>query len=80
MGSVDLSPKVQEAVDNLKRKVQSMPVLVFPDFDKAFLLKTDSSKEGLGAMLSQKQGDGCYHPVAFVSCSLTPSEKNYHIS
>ena len=31
-------------------------------------------------MLSQKQGDGCYHPVAFGSHSLTPSEKNYHSS
>ena len=31
-------------------------------------------------MLSQKQGDGCYHPVAFDSHSLTPSKKNYHSS
>ena len=29
-------------------------------------------------MLSQKQSDGCYHPVTFGSHSLTPSEKNYH--
>ena len=80
MGPVDLSPEVWEAVDILKRKVQSVPVLVFPDFDKPFLLKTDTSKEGLGAMLSQKQGDECYHPVTFSSHSLTPSEKNYHSS
>ena len=77
---MDLSPKAWEAVDILKRKVQSTPVLVFPDFDKPFLLKTDTSKEGLGAVLSQKQGDGCYHPVTFGSRSLTPSEKNYHSS
>ena len=31
-------------------------------------------------MLFQKQGDGCYHPVTFGSCSLTPFEKNYHSS
>ena len=80
MGPVDLPSEAQEAVDILKRKVQSTPVLVFPDFDKPFLLKTDASKEGLGAVLSQKQGDGCYHPVTFGSCSLTPSEKNYHSS
>ena len=55
-----------------------MPVLVFPDFDKPFLLETDASKEGLGAVLSQKQSDGWYHPVAFGSHSLTPVEKNYH--
>ena len=77
---VDLPPEVQEAIDILKRKVQSMPVVVFPDFDKPFLLETDASKEGLGAVLSQKQSDERYHPVAFGSHSLTPSEKNYHSS
>ena len=80
MGPVDLPHEVKEAVDILKRKVQSMPILVFPDFNKYFLLKTDASKEGLGAVLSQKQGDGHYHPVAFSSCSLTLLEKNYHSS
>ena len=34
--------------------------------------------EGLGVMFSQKQSDGHYHPVAFGSHSLMPSEKNYH--
>ena len=80
MGLVDLPPKVWEAMGILEEKVQSTPVLVFPDFDKPFLLETDASKEGLGAVLSQKQSDRWYHPVAFGSCSLTPSEKNYHSS
>ena len=80
MGPVDLPPEAWEAVDVLKEKVQSMPVLVFPDFDKPFLLETDASKEGLRVVLSQKQSDGRYHPIAFGSHSLTPSEKNYHSS
>ena len=54
VGPVDLPPEVQEVVDILKGKVQSMPILVFPDFDKPFLLETDASKEGLGTVLSQK--------------------------
>ena len=53
---------------------------MFPDFDKAFLLETDASKEGLGAVLSQKQDDRHYHPITFGSHSLTPTEKNYHSS
>ena len=80
MGPVDLSPEARETMDILKGKVQSMPVLVFPDFDKHFLLETDASKEGLGEVPSQKQSDGWYHPITFGSHSLTPSEKNYHSS
>ena len=80
MGPVDLPPEAWEAMAILKGKVQSVPVLVFPDFEKPFLLEKDASKEGLGAVLSQKQGDGWYHPVAFGSHSLTPAEKNYHSS
>ena len=80
MGPVDLPPKAQEAMAILKGKVQSAPVLVFPDFKKPFLLETDASKEGLGVVLSQKQSNGWYHPIAFGSCSLTLVEKNYHNS
>ena len=57
MGPVDLPPKAQEAMAVLKGRVQSMPVLVFPNFKKPFLLEMDASKEGLGAVLSQKQSD-----------------------
>ena len=75
-----LTPEAEEAVRILKEKITSAPVLVFPDYNKPFLLETDASKEGLGAVLSQKQDDGRYHPVAFGSRTLTQSEKNYHSS
>ena len=65
MGLVQLPPEAPEVARILKDKIQSAPVLVFPDFDKQFLLETDASKEGLGAVLSQKQDDGHYHPIAF---------------
>ena len=80
MGPVDLSPEAREAMAILKGKVLSMPVLVFPNFKKPFLLETDASKEGLGVVLSQKQSDRWCHPVAFGNCSLTSVEKNYHSS
>ena len=54
--------------------------MVFLDFDKPFLLETDTSKEGLGAVMSQKQDDGHYHPVTFGGHFLMPMEKNYHSS
>ena len=80
MGPVTLTSEAEEAVQLLKEKILSVPVLVFPDFDKPFLLETDASKEGLGAVLSQKQYHGCYHPIAFGSRTLTPSEQKYHSS
>ena len=56
----------------------SAPVLAYPDLNKEYLLKTDASKLGLGAVLSQKQSDGRYHPVAFRSRALHGAEVNYH--
>ena len=56
----------------------SSSILAFADYMKDFLLKTDASKEGLGAVLSQKQADGNYHLVTHGSQALTAHEKNYH--
>ena len=57
IGPVQLPPEAQEAVEVLKRTIQSTSVLVFPDFEKPFLLERDTLKEGLGAGLSQKKED-----------------------
>ena len=54
------------------------PVLAFADYTKDFLLETDASREGLGAVLSKKQEDGWFHLVAYGSQALTMHEKNYH--
>ena len=54
------------------------PVLAFAVYTKDFLLETDASKEGLGAVLSQKQEDGWFHLVAYCSWALNMHEKNYH--
>ena len=55
-------------------------LLAFADYTKPFLLEMDASKDGLGAVLSQKQADGWYHPVAYGSRALTPHEKKYHLT
>ena len=73
-----LSKDALEAFQALKQACMNSPVLAFADYIKDFLLKMDASKEGLGAVLSKKQVDGWFHPVAYGSWALTAHEKNYH--
>ena len=75
---VSLSEDALVAFQALKQACMSTPILAFADYTKDFLLKTDTSKEGLGAVLSQKQADEQYHLVAYGSWALTAHEKNYH--
>ena len=65
--SLTLNKEAKEAFNELKKVVMTAPVWAYPDSNKEYLLKTDASKLGLGAVLSQKQSDGRYHPVAFGS-------------
>ena len=62
---VSLSEEALEAFEALKQACMSSPVLASAAYTKGFLLETDASKEGLGAVLSQKQEDGWFHPVAW---------------
>ena len=72
---VDLPPEAVEAFNLLKMKCVTALVLAFTDFEKPFLLETDASSCGLGAVLSQKQDDGKFHPVAYASRELKGGEK-----
>ena len=75
---VDLFPEAHEAFDCLKAACLQAPILSFSDFNKPFLLETDASGRGLGAVLSQKQADGQYHPIAYASCVMNETEQRYH--
>ena len=68
------------AFQKLKMKCLTVPVLAFVDFKKPFLLETDASIELLGVVLSQKQDDGWYHPIAYASCGLKGGKFKYHSS
>ena len=74
------TPKCQSAFIELKRLLTSAPVLSFPDFTKPFILETDASGAGLGAVLAQKQEDGTVRPIVYASRSLQSHEKNYGIT
>ena len=75
---MSLSKEALKAFEALKQACMQSPVLAFTDYTRDFLLETDAAKEGLGAVLSQKQEDGWFHPVAYGNWALTTHEKNYH--
>ena len=53
-------------------------MLGYPDFEREFILETDASLRGLGAVLSQVDEQGKTHIIAYASWTLRPSEKSMH--
>lgn len=66
----------EEAFQKLKEACITAPVLGYPDYELPFILHTDSSTDGLGAVLYQKQANGT-RVIAYASRALSKSEANY---
>ena len=70
----------QSAFDRLKQSVTATLVLISPDSTRPFHIEADSSDFVTGAVLSQVSAeDEKWHPVAFLSKSLSPVKRNYEI-
>ena len=65
-----------DAFVSLKRKLSSAPILAFPRPSDVFVIDTDASDCGIGAVLSQCQ-DGIERVIGYGSRSLTKAERNY---
>ena len=63
--------KADLAFQKLKTALTSTPVLKLPDFSAIFVIETDASIHGVGAVLSQKG-----HPLAYFSKKLSPKMAN----
>ena len=59
----------------LKELCVNAPILAFPNYKLPFILHADSSTEGLGAVLYQKQ-EGKLKVIAYASRSVTKTESN----
>jgi transposase InsO family protein len=67
----------EKAFKELKTALTCFPVLILPDQKKPFVLRTDASGTGMGAVLMQDHGQGL-QPVAYASKKFSGAEKNYH--
>ena len=74
------TPECQEAFDSLRTQLTSTPILAYPNFKKPFLLDTDASDSGIGAVLSQFDEAGREHVIAYGSRSLTKAERQYCVT
>lgn len=71
--------KHTRACEALKRPMGSYRVLLQPADEKPFVLETDASLVGLGAILSQADNEGCLRLTAYASRKLSPAETRYSI-
>jgi transposase InsO family protein len=68
-----------ECLDELITVLTSSEMMAYPDFEKSFILHTDASQEGLGAILYQETDRGKLAVIGYGSRTLTPAERNYHL-
>ena len=70
----------QGAFDHLRKCLMTTPILAFPDHSRHFMLDTDASDTGIGAILSQVQDDGGEAVIAYASRSLSRQEQRYCVT
>ena len=67
-----------EAFKTLQDTIGEDPILSHPDFSKPFIVQTDASDYGLGAVLCQRL-DGHERVISYISRTLQPNEKIWPI-
>ena len=73
---VDWTPECQESLERVQGVLSKQPILRLPQLDQPFVLRTDASSTGLGAVLLQK-ADDILHPVMYASRKLLDRETRY---
>ena len=69
----------QKAFDELKKIFITKLVLAAPDLDKEFRVEADALNYATEGVLSMKCSNELWRPVAFISKSLSDTERNYKI-
>ena len=72
--------KRQKAFDEIKKRMTMTSIVAHLNFEEPFILYTDASREGIGAVLHQKDDQSKERIIAYVSRALNQHEKNYPIT
>ncbi|KRZ85815.1 Retrovirus-related Pol polyprotein from transposon [Trichinella sp. T8] len=72
----DWSKACQSAFDALKYHLTSAPILAYPEFHRRFTVDVDVRGDGIGAVLSQREGK-TERVVAYASRTLTKAARRY---
>ncbi|KAD5318093.1 hypothetical protein E3N88_18039 [Mikania micrantha] len=73
-GFLGLAGYYRRFIKAFGQSLTSAPVLALPDFSKEFIVETDASAKGLGAVLMQEG-----HPIAFISKALSTKQQSLSV-
>ena len=76
--NVELGEKQENAFEEIKRILSSVPILKLPDLERDFIVQTDASNVSIGGCLLQEH-DRIKLPVMYASRKLLPREQNYSV-
>lgn len=71
-GKFEWSSLAEDAFTNLKTAMTTTPTLALPDFSVPFVIQTDASSDGIGAVLTQRG-----KPIAYMSRSLGVAKQSW---
>ena len=78
-GEAKWSEPVRNAFEELRSKLTATPILAHPNWSRPFEVHTDACKDGLGAVLVQRDENGKERVVCYASRSLTAPESKYNV-
>ncbi|GFX93184.1 retrovirus-related Pol polyprotein from transposon 17.6 [Trichonephila clavipes] len=76
-GEITWMTECENAFRELKGKLIDKPVLYAPNFEREFIVQTDASNAGMGAVLTQLTEQGEEHPILYLSKKFSEVEKRY---
>ena len=79
MRLIEWGPDQQMSFDEPKEACYNALVLAYADYNQPFILHTDSSFDGLAAVLYQKDTEGKLKVIVYASRGLTKFEGNYPV-